>query len=179
VQNQWRKFGLVLSSTGGFGTLPRLFDTANPGTQAKGDPDLGAPNEACPEGGPGWGEGGVPGAPGENCQEQGLALIIQEVNNYIYVPDDSGDGGVIIMDFIGQPNGQYVKELGLLDVDYEVSIIVDYDNGNGSIATRIIQVPILGDNSFQVVEIDQANVKWLKVVFTRSGAVTSISFCTQ
>jgi hypothetical protein len=34
----------------------------------------------------------------------------------MYVPDDSG--GVIIMDFIGQPNGQYVKELGLLDVDY-------------------------------------------------------------
>ncbi len=68
VQNQWRKFGLVLSSTGGVGTVPRHFDTVNPGTQAKGDPDLGAPNEACPGGGSVRGDGEVPGAPGENCQ---------------------------------------------------------------------------------------------------------------
>lgn len=177
VQGQWSGYGLVLSATGGAGTLPRLFDTYNPTSQACGDSDLGAPNEACSGGGPGWGEGGVPGKPGENCEKQGLALIVQEPGEPC--PDDNVDGGVIIMDFIGQPNGQYVKELGILDADYEISIIVDYETSNGSIATRIIPVPILGDNSFQVVEIDQENVKWLKVDLTRSGAVTFISFCTH
>lgn len=93
------------------------------------------------------------------------------------VPDDNIDGGVITMDFIGTSNGQYVKELGILDVDYDVSIIIDYQKSNGSIATRTIAVPKLGDNSFQVVEIDQDNVKWLKVDMDRSGAITFITFC--
>ena len=38
-------------------------------------------------------------------------------------------------------------------------------------------MPLLGDNSYQTVIIDQANVKWIKVMFARSGAVTSITFC--
>jgi len=180
VRNEWSGFGMVLSASGGFGSRPRLFDTANPGGKdGYGDFDLGAPNEACSGGGPGWGAGGVPGKPGENCEKQGLALIVQEVNDNMDIPDDNVDGGIIIMDFIGQPNGQYVKELGILDVDYEVNIIIDYVTSNGSIATRTIPVPLLGDNSFQVVEIDQDNVKWLKVDMTRSGAVTYIVFCAH
>jgi hypothetical protein len=176
VSNQWADYGLVLSSIGGFGTRPRLFDTANPGTNQYGDPDLGAPNEACPGGGPGWGAGGQPGTPGENCSPQGLALIVQEVNNSMEIPDDNGDGGTIVMDFT-EPGGQYVKEIGLLDMDYSADVIVEYLTSSGSIATRIIPVSILGDNSYQVVEIDQANVKWLKLRMQRSGAVTFITFC--
>ena len=68
-------YGLLLSATGGFGTEPRLFDSANPGD----DVDLGAPNENCVDGpGPGVGEGGEPGKPGVNCNPLGNVLIIQE-----------------------------------------------------------------------------------------------------
>jgi hypothetical protein len=44
---------------------------------------------------------------------------------------------------------------------------------------REIVVPLLGDNSYQVLEIDEGNVKWIKVVFERSGAITSITFCPK
>lgn len=179
VDNEWKDFGLVLATmNGGFGNKPRLFDTANPGTTGKGDPDLGAPNYKCPGGGPGKGQGGKPGTPGENCDKQGLALIIQEKNKFMSIPDDNVDGGIIVMDFI-QPGGQYVKELGLLDIDYNSKIIVEYEVSPGKIASRTIHIPMLGDNSFQVVEIDQDNVKWLKLVLDRSGAVTYISFCNH
>lgn len=195
VSNQWADFGLVLGAMGGFGNKPRLFDTANPGTANKGDPDLGAPNYACPvdkpgrgqgnrgrgqgygnKRGPGIGDGGKPGKPGENCEEQGLALIIQEENKFMSIPDDNADGGVIIMDFT-KPGGQYVKDLGLLDIDYDSFITVEYETASGSIASYDIVLPMLGDNSYQVVEIDQENVKWLKLNFDRSGAVTFIRFC--
>jgi hypothetical protein len=31
VENEWAEFGLTLSAAGGYGTRPRVFDTANPG----------------------------------------------------------------------------------------------------------------------------------------------------
>jgi hypothetical protein len=85
---EYAAFGLTISASGGLGSLPRLFDTANPGTQAKGDPDLGAPNERCDGGGPGWGEGGEPDGAGPNCKPLGNVLIIQEPNDYPEIPDD-------------------------------------------------------------------------------------------
>ena len=69
VSDEWRGLGLTLGASGGIGNKPRLFDTANPGTEQKGDPDLGAPNESC--GGPGVGAGGVKGSDGENCSPLG------------------------------------------------------------------------------------------------------------
>ena len=44
VENEWENYGLILSASGGEGSLPRLYDTSNP----RPDPDLGAPNEKCP-----------------------------------------------------------------------------------------------------------------------------------
>jgi uncharacterized protein (DUF2141 family) len=85
---EYAAFGLTISASGGLGSLPRLFDTANPGTQAKGDPDLGAPNERCDGGGPGWGEGGEPDGAGPNCKPLGNVLIIQEPNDHPEIPDD-------------------------------------------------------------------------------------------
>ena len=152
MSNQWAKYGLVLSSTGGFGTHPRLFNMANPGTVKFGDPNLGAPNEACPGGGPSWGNGSKPSTPGENCSLQGLALIIQEANNprnskgnpkgwhgndkangNPFVLDDNEYGSTIIMDFT-VPRGQYMKELGVLDVDEPVNVTIEYLTSSGSIA---------------------------------------------
>jgi hypothetical protein len=58
--DEFLKYGLTMSAQGGVGNLPRLFDTANPGTTELGDPDLGAPNNRCTPPGPGVGEGGEP-----------------------------------------------------------------------------------------------------------------------
>jgi hypothetical protein len=65
-----------------------------------------------------------------------------------------------------------------LDIDYETIAIVATQTPNG-FSEREIVVPLLGDNSYQVLEIDEGNVKWIKVVFERSGAITSITFCPK
>jgi hypothetical protein len=102
-------------------------------------------------------------------------LIVQEPGTD--VPDDNGEGGMITLDF-PYPEGQYVKEIGLLDVDYATEILVVYETEYG-FKEYSIPVPLLGDNSAQTVRIDQINVKWIKVIFARSGAVTSITFCPR
>ena len=173
VSNDWLSYGLTLSAEGGRGKLPRLFDTANPGTEEKGDPDLGAPNKGC--GGPGIGLGGERGAPGENCNPLGNVLIIQEINDYPEIPDDNAKGGIITLDFTN-PDGQYVFDMGLLDIDYRgTTIEVIYRNG-GKDAKNTIIVNALGDNSFQKILIDTPNVTWIKVMLRESGAVTYLKF---
>lgn len=178
VEDEWIKLGMTLFAEGGEGTLPRIFDSSNPGGEtpgACGDADLGSPNKECPGGGPGEGEGGEPGQPGENCDPRGNVLIVQEPGESC--PDDNVDGGIITLDF-PYPNGQYVKEIALLDIDYGARIIVVTETSSG-FAEREIAVELLGDNSFQFVDIDEANVKWIKVMLTRSGGVTQITFCPK
>jgi len=177
VESDWKEFGLTLSATGGFGTLPRIFNTANPGTVKEGDPDLGSPNNRCSPPGPGVGEGGEPDTKGANCVPLGNVIIVQEVNDDMSVPDDSADGGTIVFDF--EPVANKVYEIGLLDIDYETSITVMYESLSDNISTKTIQVPLLGDNSFQVVEVGIDNVKQLVVTMKRSGAVAFISFAYE
>lgn len=177
VANEWEEYGLKLSSSGGFGTKPRVFDTANPGKEKAGDPDLGSPNEHCRNGGPGRGDGGKPGSLGANCKALGNVLIIQEPGNSdMSIPDDNVKGGAIKFDF-AKTTKAFVFEIGLLDVDYECYVDVVYHIGN-TMAERTIDVPLLGDNSFQKVPINMANVKHISVRASRSAAVTHISFCS-
>jgi hypothetical protein len=129
VSNEWEEFGLILSASGGYGDLPRVFDTSNPGDEESGDPDLGSPNERCIPPGPGIGEGGEPGGDGENCSPLGNALIVQEGNDDLDVPDDNEDGGMIVFDF--KKMAEYVYEVGLLDVDDKTSVSVIYRTSNG------------------------------------------------
>jgi hypothetical protein len=103
-------------------------------------------------------------------------LIVQEPGESC--PDDNVDGGIINIVFPAT-NGQYVYELGMSDVDYGVTIEVGYETSTG-FQQQNIRVPLLGDkNSYQVVGINQANVKWIKVKLTRSGAITSIKLCPE
>ena len=44
---------------------------------------------------------------------------------------------------------------------------------------KMIEVPLLGDNSVQTVTIDTENVRWIKIMCERSGAVTFITFCPK
>jgi len=158
--------------------LPSLFDTADPGTLKAGDPDLGAPNERCPGGGPGTGTAGEPGKPGENCAPLGNVLIIQEMNDTPYTSDDNVSDGIITLDFL-EAGGQYVYEIGLLDIDFETAVIVEYETGSGELAKFVIAVDLLGENSLQTVQINQSNVRRIKVMMENSGAVTFIRFCPK
>lgn len=154
---------------------PRLFDTANPGSEPAGDADLGAPNEKCTPSGPGVGVGGEPGMPGENCAPQGNVLIVQEGNTEI--PDDNADGGSLIFNFVTKADKVY--EIGLLDIDYEANIDIVYHDDDGKKVTATVDIPLLGDNSFQVVELNYDNVSQMKLNLSRSGAVAFITFCTE
>ena len=174
VSDEWKALGLTLSSSGGYGTRPRIFDTSDPGNKDHGDPDLGTPNERCPGGGPGWGEGGEPDMPGANCEFLGNVLIIQEDNDDKTIPDDNVDGGEIEFRFSNA--GQTVYEIGLLDVDCETSILVDYYADTG-LKQASFDIPILGDNSVQTFAINLPKVIRLKLIMSRSAAVTFISFC--
>ena len=174
VDNQWAEFGLALSSSGGYGTRPRLFNTADIGNEDYGDPDLGSPNERCDPPGPGTGEGGEPDMPGANCDFLGNVLIIQEDNDNTDIPDDNVDGGSITFDFIEA--AQEVYEIGLLDIDYAASITVVQETAEGMIQ-KTIRVPLMGDNSKQTVPINLENVKQLKLNLSRGGGVIFISFC--
>lgn len=177
VSNQWESYGLILSAKGGYGTLPRLFDCSNPGSYDYGDPDLGSPNETCDPPGPGIGAGGERGSLGENCSPLGFALIVQEKNNALEIPDDNARGGVMYFDFT-KPGGTYVAEITLLDIDYSgASIVVGYYMMPNYLKRITYDAANLGDNSVQTITIDQENVAFLKVKLKESGAVPSISFC--
>jgi hypothetical protein len=90
--------------------------------------------------------------------------------------DDNFKGGTINFDFTSASN--YVYNIGLLDVDYKTTIRITYKNDVGPIQTKRIQVPMLGDNSYQAVPIDTANVVTLVADATRSLAVSSIRLCS-
>ena len=98
----------------------RIFDTANPGVIDDGDPDLGSPNENCPDGGPGVGSGGGPNAPFPNCEPLGNVLIIQESDKV--TPDDNARGGTITFDFV---NPVILEELTLMDIQSQRPTIVE------------------------------------------------------
>jgi hypothetical protein len=163
--------GLILSANGGYRNIPRLLNTSEPGT----DRDLGSPNKECTPPGPGSGEGGVPGMPGENCIPQGNVLVIQESNSEI--PDDNREGGVISFDF--SPNAESVHLIGLMDIGgNSTNITVVHENTASGIPTETTMIVIgLGDNAVQTVPINTINVSQLRVNLGGSGAVTFISCC--
>lgn len=67
--------------------------------------------------------------------------------------------------------GKYVSEIGLMDIDYTSTITVVTDEDEST-----VPVPIRGDNSVQTVSINRASVKWIEVMFKRSGAISFITF---
>jgi len=154
-----------------------VFDTSDPVDGDCGDIDLGSPNVRCNGGGPGKGEDGEPDGRGPNCKALGNALIVQEPGEDC--PDDNVDGGM--MEFEFEPMVDYIESIGLLDVDYEVSISITFMNAAGEMDDTTIIVPVLGDNSYQLLplDIDQVTgpVKKLTLDMTRSAAVTSLKFC--
>ncbi|MEA1929664.1 MAG: lamin tail domain-containing protein [Patescibacteria group bacterium] len=137
------------------------------------DIDLGTPNEDF--GGPGIGAGGRLGTLGANFLAQHNFLIIAENDEdangdgLVDDPDDENDGGYLGFTF-DQPS--WVKELRLFDIEEQGAEVQLYDEAGINFST--IAVPPLGDNSAQLVYIDQENVKELRVSLPGSGAVDDI-----
>jgi hypothetical protein len=112
--------------------------------------------------------------PGESCNPSGNVLIVQEKG--VDVPDDNKDGRLLTIDFPTE-GGQYVFNIGLLDIDYKTLLVVVHETEDGELTEYTIDVPIVGDNPFQILEINQERVCWIKVMFSRSRAVTFVKFC--
>lgn len=63
--------------------------------------------------------------------------------------------------------------MGFLDIDYEASVTVH--GAEGGQAKKDMKV--LGDNSFQQLDVNLGNVAKIEVSFKRSGAITFIKLC--
>jgi hypothetical protein len=166
VDSQYSAFGLALSASGREGTRPRVFDTADPGGEtpdACGDANLGPPKMRCPGGGPGKGDHGDPDGNGPNCDPLSNVLIVQKPGETR--PDDNVDGGVIKFGF--DPLVDYVKSIGLLDVDYSTVIRTKYlDDNSDKTKRKKIFVPNLGDNSYQLLPLRNKVTGWWQIIWT-------------
>jgi hypothetical protein len=137
----------------------RIFDSSNP---TGGDPDLGSPNESCDGGGPGVGDGGQKGEEGENCNELGKLLIIQEEQKDD--PDDlAWPGGKFTFRAHGKLEMALIK-IAVVDID-EMQVTLDVDKPQ--------KFKGLGDNAFQelVNENPEVFVTDFDVAMPGSGAV--------
>jgi hypothetical protein len=145
-----------------------IFDSANP----TGDPDddLGTANEDF--GGPGSGFGGEAGKPGENSIPQSQILILSQDGDPTD-PNDNREGGTITFDWDSPVR---LNQIGILDIDtYEDgSTVTTFDISGNVIDTYDLQT--LGDNSFQIVSMDDIDVSRMEVFFSGSAAITEIDF---
>jgi hypothetical protein len=145
-----------------------VFDSANP---TGGDDDLGTPNEDFS--GPGIGDGGGSGEPGENNAARGKVLIISQDGNST-VPNDRAGGGTIIITFTGPVQ---ITTVGMLDIDESGTRIRTFSVPDGGSATKTVPVSDLDENSWQTVSVDQGGVRRLQIELGGSGAVTDFTYC--
>ncbi|RME53967.1 MAG: hypothetical protein D6790_17255, partial [Caldilineae bacterium] len=151
--------------------LAIIFDSGNPTGK---DYDLGAPNEDF--GGPGIGNGGRKGQPGENAEALGNLVIVAEndkdknKDGFVDDPDDEGKGGVLYFEF-DEPRS--VASVRLLDA--EGGTVRAYDS-NDNLLTAV-DIAGLGNNAVEDVILQQANVKRIEVELAGSGGVSSFTVC--
>jgi hypothetical protein len=178
VRDEWiAQYGVTITveqANGGYAPSKkaRIFDTSR--VSRTGDNDLGSPNIKCPAingvQGTGNGKYGEPGQPGENCVPQGNVLIIQQKN--IAEGDYNDNGGVIQFAF---RSATRVGHVGLMDMDNGKSYL-EVTKRSGK--TYRINYTGLGDNSVQLIPVDDV-VKTIKLVMTTGGgAVTEIGIFT-
>ena len=147
-----------------------IFDSENP---SGNNFDLGSPNEDYA--GPGTGSGGGISGGGPNPVPLGKIMIISK-DGISGNPSRSPHGGVIRFDFDLPIKA---KEIHLLDMDEDNNFIYLYDSSLMLIDT--INIPNLGDNSFQIVDLSCENVMRIEVEFESSGAIVKLAYddCAQ
>ncbi|OUC08963.1 hypothetical protein RY27_05845, partial [Litorilinea aerophila] len=146
IDEEWAAWGIHVTTDRGPGHPAMIFDSTQP---SGGDADLGTPNEDF--GGPGDGEGGGVGEPGENNRAQGKVLIISEDGD-MSDPDDNGSGGTILFTF---DHPVQIDQVHILDIDDDEAggwVAAYSDSGGQQLLTKVEMLG-LGDNSFQVVPL--------------------------
>jgi hypothetical protein len=158
-----------------------VFDSTNIASNRTGDdPDLGAPNQECMGGGPGFGIGGEPDAAFPNCEPQGNLLIIQNENLDASIPNDSAHGGCLVFDFTQPMN---LINFAILDIDEPSSANITATNSNQVELPTIFSPPGIGDNGFWPANTTQAlssfvDIEQMIVCFPGSGALSFIHYST-
>lgn len=138
-----------------------VFDSANPSGQ---DSDLGTPNQQYA--GPGVGSGGA-----SNDTALGNVLIISEDLD-ASDPDDEAHGGVFTFTF---DDPVAINHIDLLDIDSNESggSVVTVTTPSGQ---QTFNIATAGNNSYQRLLIDVADVTELEVNFVSSGAITELKY---
>ncbi|MEM9212789.1 MAG: SGNH/GDSL hydrolase family protein [Cyanobacteria bacterium P01_F01_bin.150] len=99
----------------------------------------------------------------------GNVLIISEDGDSAD-PDDNAKGGTLMFDWDGTVS---VESLGLLDIEESGGMVTLYGaDDNAVLAT--IDIPGLGDNSLQSLDIGIADIGKMDVFLAGSGAITEI-----
>jgi hypothetical protein len=166
-------FTLSVVNNGGGPNSLVIFDSSNP---TGDDPDLGSPNETCRGGGPGIGEGGEVGQPGENCVAQGNLLIVAENiadaggDNVVDDPDDEEGGGLVTFSFNGLVDP---VDITIMDIDKETAHVTSVSG----VLTLQVDASDLGNNSVQTLDLTgNAGVHTIRVFFSGSGAISEIEY---
>ena len=159
-----------------------IFPSHNPPLRSGNvvDPDLGSPNTTCPGGGPGIGEDGEVGDPGENCLSHGNVLIMPTVgdsdsNGFIDdVPDDDASGGTISFYFSEPVTIDYTE---MLDQETVESLTINsYADLAGTVLVDEQNPAGFGDNSYEKIDINASGIHRVDFVFIGSGAIASLAF---
>jgi hypothetical protein len=89
VSNNWKSIGVSVTATGNYllDFVPlraRIFDTSNTTCiQTTKTQNFGSPNNNCQGGGPGVGDGGIPGQLGENCNPVGSKCNTSRTHTFV------------------------------------------------------------------------------------------------
>ena len=176
IDDEFAAWGLNISSENHHNARPDLaiiFDSSNPTGE---DEDLGTPNQDFA--GPGVGLGGQEDELGENSQSLGNVLITAEDDvdddndGYIDDPDDERNGGTFTFAF---DDNTWVDYIELLDMEEAGGKIFLHHDDSGS-NFDVIDIPVLGNNSFQRIVIDDHDVKTMYIDLPGSGAIDNFCF---
>lgn len=147
------------------------------------DLDLGSPNETCPGGGPGVGEGGELGQIGENCMNHGNVLIMPTIGDsdgdgFIDgTPNDDDSGGTISFIFSEPVTVDFIEAL---DQESQENLTIEsYGDVAGTNLLDTQNPTGYGDNSYENILIDVDGVRRVEFDFMGSGAIISIAFTPQ
>ncbi|MEM9487894.1 MAG: hypothetical protein AAGC55_02055, partial [Myxococcota bacterium] len=182
LNDQWAGQGLHISCFNNRNTYPQYhpdecitFDSGNP---TGGDFDLGTPHQDF--GGPGYGEGGGAGLPGENSQAHHNIMIIAEniddwdSDGLVDEPNDETHGGQVHFNF-DEPVD--LETITLIDIDglteVGTAVVVCTDNGG---ASQTFATQPLGNDSIQTLQINLENIVHFAIDFKGSGGMTSLSY---
>jgi uncharacterized repeat protein (TIGR01451 family) len=171
IAEQWSDWGVHITTSNPTNHPVMIFDSSNP---TGNDPDLGTPNQDFS--GPGVGNGGKSGQPGENSVAQGKILIISGDGD-TEDPDDYVGGGTITFTF-DQPTP--VDEVHILDIEESGSKVRAWNATSGGTLLAEVNMQTYGNNSFQIVPVNaDGGVRRLEIIFEGSGGVAAVVFCSE